>query len=670
VQLLTPVANRPSGLQLSPRQEVTLVSKDVGDERWAIARNADDGSVTGNVFFPSGGNPRFVWCQQTSHAAGNLGFSCQGADACGTSCSASDWTFIADVTLPESFFAPKTKVSEDDLDARVLETLGEDAGFEAVALALDRGYSLAQILHAISDNRLATNGEIMLRSGARETPAGPAHHIFGETQGSSKDRALADGVWDDFQKRFSADNENNRENLVVLLALVSEGYTVDQIVRVVLGGAKITRDPTGVFALYDDKGEVILPNRPPENLIAPSAPPATPTPVPPPTPVPTPPPLCGNGVIDPGEECDGENLNGKTCLTVDIPSPFVGGVLRCSSTRCIFDVSGCIEASPTPIRTPIGPTPPEPHCGNGVKEGSEACDGEDFSGAMCEDFGFASGQLRCKSNCTIDTSGCSNTCPVGGSAAALVPCCGDGVAQGNEQCDGSDLRGATCISLGFAGGTLRCNTTNCRLDKSGCLTQPTPTPPVCEGQMCGNGCIPDDAQCCDGGPGYCPAGRVCVPNGKCCPQANPQACGNLCIPGSGVCCGGVGYCLAGQVCAGNNTACCPPDKPQLCGDQCAPEDQRCCPEGGACPGNLVCTGIPGICCSFDNPQLCGDSCIPAAANCCGGGVGYCPAGHECLNNGMCSADTGLPFAATTSGGAAFRSSSVGTGKRRARTIRH
>ena len=45
---------RESGLQITPDERCTLVSKDVGTERWAITRNADDGSVTGNVFFPFG----------------------------------------------------------------------------------------------------------------------------------------------------------------------------------------------------------------------------------------------------------------------------------------------------------------------------------------------------------------------------------------------------------------------------------------------------------------------------------------------------------------------------------------------------------------------------------------------------------------------------------------
>jgi hypothetical protein len=46
--------------------------------------------------------------------------------------------------------------------------------------------------------------------------------------------------------------------------------------------------------------------------------------------------LCGNDKIDPGEQCDQSNLNGKTCVT----QGFVGGTLKCGA-GCSFDTSGC-----------------------------------------------------------------------------------------------------------------------------------------------------------------------------------------------------------------------------------------------------------------------------------------------------------------------------------------
>ena len=56
--------------------------------------------------------------------------------------------------------------------------------------------------------------------------------------------------------------------------------------------------------------------------------------------------------------------------------------------------------------------------------------------------------------------------------------CGNGVVdQSSEDCDGSDLDGATCASLGFSGGTLSCSS-SCKYVTSACTgsTNRTPTP--------------------------------------------------------------------------------------------------------------------------------------------------------------------------------------------------
>jgi subtilisin family serine protease len=109
-----PIAqDTPSGLQITPDSRHTLVSKDVGGDRWAITRNADDGTVTGNVFPTDGGEPSFVWCEPISDDGSPdpyavlVTYSCSGADRCLTSpCTASQWSFVSEVTLPGSFFLP------------------------------------------------------------------------------------------------------------------------------------------------------------------------------------------------------------------------------------------------------------------------------------------------------------------------------------------------------------------------------------------------------------------------------------------------------------------------------------------------------------------------------------------------------------------------------------
>ena len=50
-------------------------------------------------------------------------------------------------------------------------------------------------------------------------------------------------------------------------------------------------------------------------------------------------------------------------------------------------------------------------CGNGLREGGEECDDEDFDGQTCEDFGLGEGPLQCTDGCRIDVSDCPPLCP-------------------------------------------------------------------------------------------------------------------------------------------------------------------------------------------------------------------------------------------------------------------
>jgi hypothetical protein len=64
-------------------------------------------------------------------------------------------------------------------------------------------------------------------------------------------------------------------------------------------------------------------------------------------------------------------------------------------------------------------------CGNNIKETGEQCDdpdgdGIDLGGATCQSLGYSGGTLRCRSDCTFDTSGCY-TAPPGGGGGGYVP---------------------------------------------------------------------------------------------------------------------------------------------------------------------------------------------------------------------------------------------------------
>lgn len=94
-------------------------------------------------------------------------------------------------------------------------------------------------------------------------------------------------------------------------------------------------------------------------------------------------------------------------------------------------------------------------CGNGEVDQDEECDGSDFDGRDCGDFGFVTGELSCTPNCKLDATACLNQL------------CGNGVVEGDEDCDGTELGGVECSDLGFSVGLPVCGD-DCVFDTSGC----------------------------------------------------------------------------------------------------------------------------------------------------------------------------------------------------------
>jgi hypothetical protein len=48
--------------------------------------------------------------------------------------------------------------------------------------------------------------------------------------------------------------------------------------------------------------------------------------------------VCGNGIIDDGEQCDGGNLGGFACVDLG----YSGGTLGCDMITCTYDASACV----------------------------------------------------------------------------------------------------------------------------------------------------------------------------------------------------------------------------------------------------------------------------------------------------------------------------------------
>jgi len=170
-------------------------------------------------------------------------------------------------------------------------------------------------------------------------------------------------------------------------------------------------------------------------------------------------------------------------------------------------------------------------CGDGVLDPGEACDQSAFLFSSCQEFGYYEqpGSLACASDCTLAPGAC-------------VGRCGDGEVQmeHQEQCEGIDLKGNSCVSLGYSGGTLTCGT-DCRFDLSACVSS------------CGNGIV-DTGETCDDGD-----------------RDDQDGCDHLCQVETGFDCAGTPSVCAttcGDGVAGGDEAC---DGADLRGRSCATE---------------------------------------------------------------------------------------------------
>ncbi len=220
---------------------------------------------------------------------------------------------------------------------------------------------------------------------------------------------------------------------------------------------------------------------------------------------------CGDGILDPGEECDGSEVPITACVELGFYEQ--NGSLVCAA-GCSLDVSVCSS-----------------RCGDGIIHAihGEQCDGENLAQTSCIDLQLGGGQLACKSSCRWDTSGCE-----------VNAVCGDGtVAFPFEQCEPGDLHGETCETLGYYAGELACSEDCQSFDETGCVGS------------CGDGIVQEaEGERCDGSD---LAGETCQTQGF---YEGELVCGSDCMPDVSTCslkCGdGTLQAAHGEDCDGTN----------------------------------------------------------------------------------------------------------------------
>ena len=221
-------------------------------------------------------------------------------------------------------------------------------------------------------------------------------------------------------------------------------------------------------------------------------------------------PACGDGFVDPGEECDEGPANGAgsfcrlDCVVNTCPDGYVGPgetcddgnfddadecTSACGPATCGDGVvqqgnsEACDEGPANALDGACLPSCQLATCGDGnIHAGVEVCDGVDVQDHTCQDFGLTGGAVACAPGCTtLDLDGCF--------------ACGDGNVDPGEDCDSHNLQGASCSSIDddFGGGEITC-TEQCTYDTAECC--------IATGSPCTN-----NWDCCSG---YCILGIQCA----------------------------------------------------------------------------------------------------------------------------------------------------------------
>jgi hypothetical protein len=292
-------------------------------------------------------------------------------------------------------------------------------------------------------------------------------------------------------------------------------------------------------------------------------------------------PVCGNGLLETGEQCDPPATCPTTCPSRGCTRFALTGSAAMCSAACA-EAGPVTTCGPTEGCCPAGCTPATDgdcsvRCGDGKREGQETCDPVQSCPTACPPVAC---QLRklvnggtCTAECVDDArvttcargDGC---CPLGCNSSMdndCAPNCGNGVVESGETCD---------------------PVSQCETRKAACSSdQDRVRTPMGDSAICTFACIETARQCG-------PMDRSC-PTG-CGPAQDPD-----CKKAAGAACNAAAECASGACTDGF-----------CCAQPCAP-CQACRGAGGTCtslPAGSQDTNPPGACesgvCDGASPPRC------------------------------------------------------------------
>ena len=201
---------------------------------------------------------------------------------------------------------------------------------------------------------------------------------------------------------------------------------------------------------------------------------------------------CGNGILDPGEQCDDGNQDNLDTCRNDCTLPVCGDGITDLGEACddgnLDDTDGCRSDCTIPV------------CGDGITDAGEECDDgnlDETDGchsnctvARCGD-GYLDQGEQCDDNNNVDGDGCQANC--------RNPICGDGILDAGEQCDDGNLINgdgcqADCMNAicgdGIVDAGEACDDGNA-VNGDGCQAD-------CSLPRCGDGTLDAGEECDDG----------------------------------------------------------------------------------------------------------------------------------------------------------------------------